>query len=415
MSFDLFVAKRIYSSLDGNLDFSRQAIRIAICGVAIGLSVMLISLSVVLGFKDEISNKVIGFGSHLKIVSRTLDANNEIMPVIISDTINNIIEQTPGITTTQYYVFKNALLKTETDFCGIVFKGIGENYDMSFFENCLIDGKIPHFTSSESSNEILISNSTAKILGLEVGDKVFSYFMSPQSVRSRRFTVSGIFETNLTEYDRSIAFTDIYTVRRLNNWGSDMVSGCEMKVDDFHNVAHITYKLAKKINGLYDRNGAVYGTFTIKELEPNIFSWLNVLDTNVVMILILMICVSCVTIISGLLIIILERINMIGVLKSLGANNTSIRIIFINFALMIVGKGVLIGNAIGIVLCFIQMLWKPIKLDASVYYIDFIPIKMDLIGILSVNILTISLTAIVILGTSFLASKQRPTVCMKYE
>lgn len=415
MSFDLFVAKRIYSSLDGNLDFSRQAIRIAICGVAIGLSVMLISLSVVLGFKDEISNKVIGFGSHLKIVSRTLDANNEIMPVIISDTINNIIEQTPGITTKQYYVFKNALLKTETDFCGIVFKGIGENYDMSFFENCLIDGKIPHFTSSESSNEILISNSTAKILGLEVGDKVFSYFMSPQSVRSRRFTVSGIFETNLTEYDRSIAFTDIYTVRRLNNWGSDMVSGCEMKVDDFHNVDHITYKLAKKINGLYDRNGAVYGTFTIKELEPNIFSWLNVLDTNVVMILILMICVSCVTIISGLLIIILERINMIGVLKSLGANNTSIRKIFINFALMIVGKGVLIGNAIGIVLCFIQMLWKPIKLDASVYYIDFIPIKMDLIGILSVNFLTISLTAIVILGTSFLASKQRPTVCMKYE
>lgn len=415
MSFDLFVAKRIYSSLDGNLDFSRQAIRIAICGVAIGLSVMLISLSVVLGFKDEISNKVIGFGSHLKIVSRTLDANNEIMPVIISDTINNIIEQTPGITTTQYYVFKNALLKTETDFCGIVFKGIGANYDMSFFENCLIDGNIPHFTSSESSNEILISNSTAKILGLEVGDKVFSYFMSPQSVRSRRFTVSGIFETNLTEYDRSIAFTDIYTVRRLNNWGSDMVSGCEMKVDDFHNVDHITYKLAKKINGLYDRNGAVYGTFTIKELEPNIFSWLNVLDTNVVMILILMICVSCVTIISGLLIIILERINMIGVLKSLGANNTSIRKIFINFALMIVGKGVLIGNAIGIVLCFIQMLWKPIKLDASVYYIDFIPIKMDLIGILSVNILTISLTAIVILGTSFLASKQRPTVCMKYE
>ena len=295
MSFDLFVAKRIYSSLDGNLDFSRQAIRIAICGVAIGLSVMLISLSVVLGFKDEISNKVIGFGSHLKIVSRTLDANNEILPVIISDTINNIIDQTPGITTTQYYVFKNALLKTETDFCGIVFKGIGENYDMSFFENCLIDGKIPHFTSSESSNEILISNSTAKILGLEVGDKVFSYFMSPQSVRSRRFTVSGIFETNLTEYDRSIAFTDIYTVRRLNNWGSDMVSGCEMKVDDFHNVDHITYKLAKKINGLYDRNGAVYGTFTIKELEPNIFSWLNVLDTNVVMILILMICVSCVT------------------------------------------------------------------------------------------------------------------------
>ena len=415
MSFDLFVAKRIYSSPDGNLDFSRQAIRIAICGVAIGLSVMLISLSVVLGFKDEISNKVIGFGSHLKIVSRTLDANNEIMPVIISDTINNIIDQTPGITTTQYYVFKNALLKTETDFCGIVFKGIGENYDMSFFENCLIDGKIPHFKSSESSNEILISNSTAKILGLEVGDKVFSYFMSSQSVRSRRFTVSGIFETNLTEYDRSIAFTDIYTVRRLNNWGSDMVSGCEMKVDDFHNVDHITYKLAKKINGLYDRNGAVYGTFTIKELEPNIFSWLNVLDTNVVMILTLMICVSCVTIISGLLIIILERINMIGVLKSLGANNTSIRKIFINFALMIVGKGVLIGNAIGIVLCFIQMLWKPIKLDASVYYIDFIPIKMDLIGILSVNILTISLTAIVILGTSFLASKQRPTVCMKYE
>lgn len=415
MSFDFFVAKRIYSCKGGNFDFSRQAVRIAICGIAIGLSVMLISLSVVLGFKNEISNKVIGFGSHLKIVSRTMDANNEILPVIISDTINNIISTTPGITKKQNYVFKNGLVKTEDDFCGIMFKGIGEDYDMSFFQKCLIDGKIPQFSSSKSSNEILISNSTAKTLGLKVGDKVFSYFMSPQSVRSRKFSVSGIFETNLTEYDRSLVFTDIYTVRRLNNWDKDMVSGCEMKVSDFANVDNITLKLAKKINGIYDRQGAVYGAFSIKELEPSIFSWLNVLDTNVIMILVLMICVSCVTVVSGLLIIILERISMIGILKSLGADNTTIRKIFVDFAFLIVGKGMLLGNAIGIILSIIQMLWKPIKLDASVYYIDFIPIKMDWIGIIGVNILTICLTAIVILGTSFLASSQRPTTSMKYE
>ncbi len=414
-SFEFFIAKRIYSDSDGKKNFSRPAIRIAMSGIAIGLVVMLVSLSVVLGFKEEVSSKVIGFSSHAQLLSRTIDADYEALPVIADDSLMRRIKAIDGVRSVQTQVSKLGMLKTDEDFCGISFKGVGQDYDMSFFANCLVEGEIPEFSDSESSNLLLVSETTAKTLHLAVDDKVFAYFLSSNSMRARRFTVAGIYNTNLSEYDKSLAFTDIYTMRRLNGWESDMVTSCEVRADGVAEADDMIYALARVANTTYDRNGSVYGAFTTKELNPHIFSWLDVLDTNVVMILVLMICVASVTVISGLLIVILERISMIGVLKSLGADNMRIRKIFMHFAIMLVGKGMLVGNIIGIALCLLQKYGRVIKLDASVYYIDTVPIKFNWLYVIGINALTLLISCIVIFGTSFLVSLNKPAKTLRFE
>ncbi len=414
-SFEFFIARRIYSDSDGKRNFSRPAIRIAMSGIAIGLVVMLVSLSVVLGFKDEVSSKVIGFSSHAQLLSRTIDADYEVMPVIADDSLMRRIKDIDGVRSVQTHVSKLGMLKTDEDFCGMNFKGVGQNYDMSFFADCLVEGEMPQFSDSESTNQLLISKTTANTLHLSVGDKVFAYFLSSNSMRARRFTVAGIYNTNLSEYDKSLAVTDIYTMRRLNGWDSDMVMSCEVRADGVAEADELIYALARVANTTQDRNGTVYGAFTTKELNPHIFSWLDVLDTNVVMILVLMICVASVTVISGLLIVILERISMIGVLKSLGASNMRIRKIFMHFAIMLVGKGMLVGNIIGIALCLLQKYGRVIKLDASVYYIDTVPIKFNWLYVLAVNVLTLLISCVVIFGTSFLVSLNKPAKTLRFE
>ncbi len=414
-SFEFFIAKRIYSDSDGKKHFSRPAIRIAMAGVAIGVAVMIVSLSVVLGFKDEVSAKVIGFGSHAQIVSRTIDADYEVLPVIADELLMMRLRDVDGVKRVQTHVSKLGMLKTDEDFCGMNFRGVDSTYDMSFFADCLVDGTMPKFSDSEASNQLLISESTAKSLKLSVGDKVFAYFLSSNNMRARRFEVVGIYNTNLTEYDKTIAFTDIYTMRRLNGWESDMVTSCEIEADNLEDMDFMIYDLARIANTTEDRNGTVYGAFTTKELNPHIFSWLDVLDTNVVMILVLMICVASVTVISGLLIIILERINMIGILKSLGATDMRIRKIFMHFAIFLVGKGLLIGNVAGIIVCLIQKYGRLVKLDASVYYIDTVPIKFNWLYILGINLLTLLISSIVIFGASFLISINKPAKTLRFE
>ncbi len=416
MSFEFFIARRIYSDTNkGKKHFSRPAIRIAMAGIAIGLVVMLVSLCVVLGFKHEISAKVIGFGSHVQVVSRTMDADYEVLPLIADDTLMNVVRSVDGVSDVQTYVSKLGMLKTEEDFCGMNFKGLGEDYDVSFFRDCLVDGVLPEFNSSESTNQLLISETTSRTMHLGVGDKVYAYFLNNERMRARKFDVVGIYNTNLTEYDKTIALTDIYTMRRLNGWESDMVTTCEVTVDDFEDIDNVTYELATKVSQVHPRNNCVYGAFSVTELNPHIFSWLSVLDTNVVMILVLMICVAAVTIISGLLIVILERINMIGVVKSLGASNMMVRRIFMNFAVMLVGRGMLIGNIVGITLCAIQKYVGLIKLDASVYYIDTVPIRFNWLYIVGVNVLTLVISCIVIFGTSFLVSVSKPVKSLRFD
>jgi len=307
------------------------------------------------------------------------------------------------------------MLKTADDFRGLQFKGVGEDYDSTFFQTYLKDGRMPVLSSDSTSNELLLSRRVASDLGLNVGDKVYAYFVGGTGMRARRFCVTGIYETNLTEYDRNIVLTDIYTIRKLNNWDSDMSTGLEVTVSDFGQVDELTHKLGKTINRVPDRYGCIYGVFSIKQLAPNIFSWLGVLDMNVVMILILMICVASFTVMSGMLIIMLERINMIGILKALGATNASIRRIFINFSVMLVGRGVLWGNVVGFGLCLLQYLFHVVKLDSSVYYLESVPIRFDWVSIVGVNAVTLLISLAVILGSSYLMGLGKPAQTMKFE
>ena len=325
MSFELFIAKRIYADKaeDGER-FSRPAIRIAMLGVAIGVAVMLISLAVVLGFKHEVSSKVIGFGSHIQVLSLTQNQNYEMMPVLTNDTLIRKVKKVQGVGRIQKFATKIGILKTEKDFRGLTFKGVGEDYDLSFFQSCLTSGKMPKFSAKEASNEILLSQKVAGDLGVKVDDKIFAYFMGEESMRARRFKVAGIFATNMNDYDKNYVITDIYTVRKLNGWDEEMSSGLEVTVNDFDRVEELTNKL-QFIHKDTDRNGVTYGVFSIKDIAAHTFAWLSVLDMNVVMILVLMILVSAFTVVSGLLIIMLERINMIGTLKgsSVGFSRSS--------------------------------------------------------------------------------------------
>lgn len=415
MAFELFIAKRIYAdrSEDGER-FSRPAIRIAMLGVAIGVAVMLVSLAVVLGFKHEVSSKVIGFGSHIQVLSLTQNQNYEMMPVLTNDTLIRKVKKVQGIGRIQRFATKIGILKTEENFRGLTFKGVGEDYDLTFFQHCLIDGKMPKFSSKEATNEILLSQKVAGDLGVKTGDKIFAYFMGEESMRARRFKVAGIFATNMNDYDKNYVITDIYTVRKLNNWDEEMSSGLEVTVDDFDRVDELTRKLQFIHQGT-DRNGVTYGVYCIKDIAAHTFAWLSVLDMNVVMILVLMILVSAFTVVSGLLIIMLERINMIGTLKVLGATNVSVRKIFIQFSIMLVGQGLLWGNVFGLLLCWIQQRFHLVSLDASIYYIDSVPIRFNWWLILAVNVATLLISTLVIWGSSHLISIGKPSQTIRYE
>lgn len=376
---------------------------------------MIISLSVVFGFKREVAGKVIGFGSHIQLLSLTQSYEREMLPVLTNDSLLRIVKKFKEVDHVQAFATKMGILKTEEDFCGITFKGLSQEYDTAFLHESLIAGTMPRLNDGESSNELLISNKIARMLHLQVGSKVFAYFVSNESMRARRFKVCGIFETNMSEYDTSFAMTDIHTVRKLNNWDDDMSSGYEITIKDFSQLRDVTFQMAAKINKGLDRNGVTYGVFSIKELAPHTFSWLAVLDMNVVMIIILMICVSVFTVVSGLLIIMLERINMIGILKALGATNFSIRKVFMNFAIMLVGKGLIIGNIAGLLLCYVQNFFHLVRLDASIYYLSYVPVEINYLYILLINLGTILITSLVIFGSSYLVSISKPAKTMRWD
>ena len=415
MSFELFIARRIYGDKTEGPRFSRPAVRIAIAGIAIGLIVMIVSVAVVLGFKREVSGKVIGFGSHAQILSLTQDQNYVIYPVVTNDSLKEVVKKTKGVKHIQEFAGIAGMLKTDEDFRGIQLKGIGEDYDLSFLKHYLTEGEIPQFSADQSSNNILISKRIAKELHLKNEDKVFAYFFVNGNIRARRFIIKGIYETHLAEYDKVMCFTDIRTVRKLNGWEKDQSSGLEIEVRDFRQVDAVVTQLVEKVNHTPDRIGAMRGAFSIRDIAPHIFAWLDVLDMNVVMILILMMAIGGFTVISGLLIVMLERINMIGILKALGATNMQVRRIFQHFAVMLVGKAIIIGDMIALILCFAQKKFNFIKLDADTYYIDSVPIEFNWLFFLLINFGVLLISALIIFGSSFLMSIKGPATTIRWE
>ena len=415
MNFPLFIARRIYGNHHNERKVSRPAIVIAVAGIAIGLMVMIVSISVVLGFKHSIQNQVIGFGSHIQVTNFMSQMSANDYPIVIDDSMMNVIKKMPGVKHVERYAYKQGILKTDNDFLGVTFKGVGQEFDSTFIHHSMVEGSIPTFSDSVSSNRILISKIMADKLNLKCGEKIFAYFIDQSGVRMRRLTIQGIYQTNLNQYDESICFADLYTVVKLNGWNADQTSGAEVSLTDFNKLDQTEKNFIKTVNRTTDKYGETYASQTIRDANPQIFNWLDLLDVNVVIIIVLMIAVSAVTMISGLLIIILECTNMIGVMKALGSTNTSIRHIFLWFSTFVIGRGLLIGNAVALALIFLQNQFKIFKLDPSVYYISAVPVEVNLPLFLALNVLTFALCVLMLVAPSYLISKISPTKSIRYE
>ena len=415
MNFPFFIARRIYAENDERRKVSRPTIRIATLGVAIGLAVMLVSVCVVLGFKHSIRDKVVGFGGHITVADFMTLQGSEPYPVCMNDSMVRVLKGIRGVQHVQRFALKQGILKTDNDFLGVMLKGVGQEFDTTFIHRHLVEGTIPAFSDMSSSNRLLISQIMADKLRLHTGSKVFAYFIDNDRVKARRFTVAGIYQTNLTRFDETVCFTDLYTAVKLNGWESDQAGGAELTVDDFDHIADVEDIVVRKVNRTTDKYGETYSSETIQDANPQIFSWINLLDLNVWIILVLMVCVSGFTMISGLLIIILERTSMIGLLKALGARNRSIRHTFLWFAVFIIGKGMLIGNTLGLGLCLLQQYTGVIRLDASTYYVDTVPVEINLPLLLLLNAVTLTVSIFVLVAPSYLISRISPAKSMRYD
>jgi len=415
MHFPLFIAKRLYSEQGDKRKVSRPAIHIATAGVAIGLAVMIISVCVVLGFKHTIRDKVIGFGSHIQVADFLTLQQMEQYPIVIDDSMIDVLKHIPDVAHVQRFAMKEGILKTDSDFLGVAFKGVGPDFDSTFIHNNMVEGSIPHFSDSVSHNQILVSQLMADKLHLKSGQRIFAYFFDNNGVRTRRFTIAGIYQTNLKKYDETIVFTDLYTAVKLNGWESDQASGAELSVDNFDNLDMVESRVISKVKGTVDHYGETYSSATIKELNPQIFQWLDLMDLNVWIILALMLIVAGVTMISGLLIIILERTSMIGILKALGARNKTIRHTFMWFAVFIIGKGMLIGNILSLGLLALQQAFGIIKLDAQTYYVSTVPVEINALYIVALNVATLLISVFMLVAPSYLISHIHPAKSMRYE
>lgn len=415
MHFPLFIAKRLYSEQGDKRKVSRPAIHIATAGVAIGLAVMIISVCVVLGFKHTIRDKVIGFGSHIQVADFLTLQQMEQYPIVIDDSMIDVLKHIPDVAHVQRFAMKEGILKTDSDFLGVAFKGVGPEFDSTFIHNNMVEGSIPPFSDSVSHNKILVSQLMADKLHLKSGQRIFAYFFDNNGVRTRRFTIAGIYQTNLKKYDETIVFTDLYTAVKLNGWESDQASGAELSVNNFDNLDMVESRVISKVKGTVDHYGETYSSATIKELNPQIFQWLDLMDLNVWIILALMLIVAGVTMISGLLIIILERTSMIGILKALGARNKTIRHTFMWFAVFIIGKGMLIGNVLSLGLLALQQAFDIIKLDAQTYYVSTVPVEINALYIVALNVATLLISVFMLVAPSYLISHIHPAKSMRYE
>ena len=255
MNFPLFIARRIYSDHIGDQQkVSKPAIRIAVAGVAIGLAVMIISVCVVLGFKHTIRDKVVGFGSHIQVANfYTLQSSAIDQPIAIGDSMMNVLKKTEGVKHVQRFAMKQGILKTDNDFLGVMFKGVGPEFDSTFIHKNMVEGSIPHFSDQQSTNRILISKDMANKLRVKAGDRIFAYFIGDGGVRARRFTISGIYQTNLAQYDKTTCFCDLYTARKLNAWTDDMVTGAELTVNDFKQLSTTASDIINRVNRTQDK------------------------------------------------------------------------------------------------------------------------------------------------------------------
>ena len=412
MNLEFFIAKRLYSARKGDKRISRPAVAIAQWGMAIGTVIMIASISIIVGFKNEIRSKVYGLSGHMQVTGTGTGKQGE-ASLIADDALLKELEAIEGVEKAQPFVQKNGMVLVNNEYEGVAIKGIGKEYDKRFFESCIIEGEMPAFADTASSGKIVISRSLADKIRTGIGDKVTVYFLDG-GMKARRLTVAAIFRTHLTELDNALAITDIYTARSVNDWEKERATAIEITLKDYGKADEIRTQVAQAAASHQGNIGNQLSVPTIEELYPGMFTWLSVLDQTVWIILILVICIAAFTMISGLLILILEKGNLIGILKAVGAKDVSIRRIFIYYACFIIGKGMILGNAIGFALCLIQQHTGIISIDPQMYYMDRVPIEFSWL-LIPMNIAMFFLSAAVLIVPSMLISRIEPTKAIKFE
>ena len=413
MKLDYFIAKRIYSDKESKKQLSKPIIKIAQISIALGIVVMLISISVTVGFKNQIKSKTVGFGSHIQIVNYDLNNSYESIPITKDNDLINRIKSIEGVKFVQEYATKAAVFKNNRQVEGIILKGVNSTFNSEFFSKNITQGEVFDINDTIKSNQILISEKTAKSLKVSLGDTILTYFIQ-KPIRFRKFVITGIYNTGIPELDKMYAIIDIKHIQKLNKWKNNMISGYEVNITNFDDI-DITKQLVQ--------NEVGYGVYkdkqklrveSIKDVFPMLFEWIGLFDANVWVILILITAVAGFNMVSGLLVIILENTQMIGVLKAMGSKNRNIRNLFLYYSTMLIVKGVFWGNVIGIGLLSIQYYLGLVKLDPESYYVDTVPVEFSIVYFLLFNIATIIVTVAMLIIPSMIVSRITPAKAIRF-
>ncbi len=422
MSVERLIANRISDSKQNKGNISKPIVKIGIIGITVGISVMLLTVSIVLGFKREIVNKITGLTTHIVISSINRNASNEPEPICIRQDSLEIIKKLPFVKHFQATAFKNGLLKTEEENEGILLKGVTKDYDFTFIKKHLVEGNLPQLASGETSKDILVSEVLARKMHLKLNDRILVYFISQHQVfdsllnqeitkseqRSRKLTVCGIFKTNFADFDEKLSLVDIRQIQRISYWDSTRVGNYEIEVNNFE-------ELENDQEQLQDLLGYDYSVSNVRELYSSIFLWLEKLDINGVIIIVLMIVVATINMITALLILILERANMVGLVKALGMTNVNVRKIFLFISIKLIGRGMLWGNIIGISLCLLQQYFEIVKLDSETYYVDAVAIEINWYYFLLLNVGTFLICAMMLFLPTLILTRITPIKTLKFD
>ncbi len=416
MNFELFIARRILNDNENKKNAFFSVIKIAIFSISLGFMIMLFSMVIIRGFKSEIKNKVIAFGSHISIMNYDNNSSYETESIKKNQDFYPNITKIKGINHIQIFAIKAGIIKTKKDIQGIVLKGIGSDFKWDFFEKNIIDGKKFEVNDTIKTNKILISKIIANLLNFKVGDKILMYFIQKNSeqLRFRKFNVSGIYETGLYENDKLFAFVDIKHIQKLNFWKENEISGFEIFIDNYDDLKEMWYKVYEIAGNRFEENSNTLKVETIEEKVPQIFDWLELQNINVIVILSLMTLVSGFNMISGLLILIMEKTKTIGILKSLGATDWTIIKIFLYKAGFLIGKALFWGNLISIFLIFLQSYFGIIKLDPETYYLDKVPVLLNIYDLFILNLGTLLIILIMLLAPSFIITKISPVKTINF-
>ena len=413
MNTELFIVRRLIGSRKEGRSFSRSIVGIAMFGIAMSLAVMIVAVAIVTGFKKEISNKVTGFGAHIQILNMDSNLSYETAPVPSGLESVKRIREIEGIKNVQPFAIKAGIIKTGEEIHGAVLKGIDKSFDWTFIEEHLSEGELFHVNDTVRTNNVVLSGSTARLLNLGVGDRFTMYFIQDPP-RARTFTISGIYNTSLEQFDMLYIFADIKQVQRLNNWDMGEVSGYEVLIEKMDKLPEMTWLVREQVGIDFLEDGSRLRLETIEQKYAQIFDWLKLQDMNVIVLVILMVVVAGFNMISGLLILILERTNMIGILKALGTNNVSVRKIFMYQSAYLTLVGLFWGNLFGLGICLAQKYLNLMPLDPSSYYLDTVPINLNLLHLLMLNLGTMVITFLFLLIPSMIIARISPEKSIRF-